>query len=196
MENIDQQWVCVGQFGGSYAVQGWVKLQSFTEPDEAIFTYQPWYVEKKYTENSKLAGNAESGSGNTVAADKKPQHQKLQLSASRRHGRAFVVKLVGIDSPEQAQRLAGCSIYIERENLPPLAPGQYYWIDLIGLAVENQAGRQLGYVSEMMETGANDVMVVKALSGDEILIPYVFDHYIMAIDLAARKIVVDWDWDD
>ena len=169
MENVENRLICVGQFGGSYAVQGWLKLQSFTEPDDAIFSYQPWF----------LSGQ-----------------RQLELSAFRRHGRGFVVKLQGFDNPEQARTLAGQSIYVRREQLPDLSPGQYYWADLMGLDVENLTGHHIGQVSDMMETGANDVIVVKGTQDREILIPYVMDHYVKQIDLAAGKIIVDWEWDE
>jgi len=191
MENDDEPVVCVGQFGGSYAVQGWVKVTSFTDPDDAIFSYQPWLVETRFFKRGKATVSLKKESDNSRA-----DFTALELSGSRRHGRGFVVKLVGIDNPEQAKPLAGASIYVARDKLPLLSPGEYYWVDLIGLTVENQSGRQLGKVSEILETGANDVLVVSSDKADDILIPYVIDHYVLKIDLDEQKIIVDWDWDE
>jgi len=197
VENPDQHLICVGQFGGSYAVQGWLKLQSFTEPAEAIFDYQPWFLLAAEVEQTNRKQRGEQTSASVfVVADENVSRQKLELTSSRRHGRGFVVKLAGVDNPEQAQRLAGRSLYVSRSQLPALTDGRYYWVDLLGLAVEDQCGKPLGRVDDIMETGANDVLVVKSDAGDEVLIPYVMDHYITSVDLTARKIIVDWEGED
>ena len=81
---------------------------------------------------------------------------------------------------------------VQRSALPPLASGEYYWADLIGLQVVNKEGVSFGRVAEIFETGANDVLVVRK-NRQEVLIPLVMQHYIVSIDLSAQCITVDWD---
>ena len=80
-----------------------------------------------------------------------------------------------------------------RDRLPPPAPGEYYWADLEGLAVETTEGVPLGKVSHLFETGANDVMVVEGER--KRLLPFVTGQYIVSVDFEAGRIVVDWDPD-
>jgi 16S rRNA processing protein RimM len=115
----------------------------------------------------------------------------VEIEAGRRHGTGIVARLAGVDERDGALALRGRRIWIRREQLPAPAPGEYYWADLIGLQVETVEGEVLGIVSAMMETGANDVLVVEGER--ERLIPFVPGHYVTAIDLAAGKLVVDWD---
>ena len=92
---------------------------------------------------------------------------------------------------DQAEALAGAIIAIQREQLPELEDAEFYWADLIGLAVQTQEGVELGHVDHLFETGSNDVVVVK---GDrERLIPFVMDQVIQSVDLESRLMVVDWD---
>jgi 16S rRNA processing protein RimM len=79
---------------------------------------------------------------------------------------------------------------IERSDLPELAPNTFYWSDLIGLDVINKKNIYYGVVDNMMETGSNDVIIVKGKK--EILIPYLPD-VVIKVDLEAKKILVDWD---
>ena len=107
----------------------------------------------------------------------------------------MVAKLSGIDTREAAESLNGRIIYIERSQLPALPEGEFYWQDLIGLEVLNSAGQSFGQVKSMLETGANDVVVVTPpaeQSGPDVLIPYV-DEVILEIDLEQGKMRVDWD---
>jgi 16S rRNA processing protein RimM len=82
---------------------------------------------------------------------------------------------------------------VHREDLPEAGDGQYYWSDLIGLKVVHRDGTELGIVDEMLETGANDVMVVKGEK--ERLIPFVRDEIVINVDLSDGRVDVDWEWD-
>ncbi len=141
---------------------------SDTDPRENIVNYSPWML--------KAEGSV----------------QTLEV-AGRLQGRLVLAKLAGIESREEAAELIGNKIYIRPEQLPELAEGEYYWSDLIGMQVESVQAETLGQVEDMMETGANDVMVVK---GDrQRLIPFVIDDIVREVDMAGRRIIVDWQAD-
>lgn len=109
----------------------------------------------------------------------------------RAHGKGVVARLADCTDRDQAQRLIGYEIGIHLDQLPSLPPGEYYWKDLIGLQVVNADGDDFGKVENLLETGANDVLVVK---GDrERLIPFVMKQVIVEVDLAEGRIRVDWD---
>lgn len=159
--------IVVGKVGATYGVQGWLKILSYTEWTNNILQYAPWYIETK--------------------DDWKP----ITIMGSREHGKGVVVKFTGYDTPEQSRVLTGKKIAIMRSQLPPLKKDEYYWSDLKGLTVVNQAGVILGKVIYIIATGSNDVLVVK---GDkEHAIPYLPDDVVKSIDLEKGVIYVDWE---
>ena len=111
----------------------------------------------------------------------------------RRHGKGLVAMLEGWENREAGRSLLGVQIAVDRSQLPALAPGEYYWADLIGLRVVNRNAVELGRVDSLMETGSNDVLVVR--DDRERLIPYVPGDVVLDIDLASGLIRVDWDPD-
>jgi 16S rRNA processing protein RimM len=150
-------------------VKGWVRVFSYTEPRENIVNYQPWYLQV--------------GGG----------WQPRQVAEGRRHGKGVTVRLDGCEDRDQALTLLNCEIGVRRDQLPDTAPGEYYWQDLVGLAVVNLQGETLGRVDHLLETGANDVLVV---AGErERLIPFVLQRIVRQVDLQAGVIQVDWDRD-
>lgn len=159
--------VVVGRITGVYGVRGWLKIFSDTDPRENILRYRPWRIRQ-------------DGEWRTV-----------QVDGGRVHGKGLVAHVVGYDTPEHARTLMGAEIAVAREQLPPLGPDEYYWADLIGLRVVTREGIELGRVSQLMETGANDVLVIKGER--ERLIPFTPGHAVAAVDLAAGEIRVDWD---
>lgn len=161
----------VGRISGLYGVKGWVKVYSYTESRENIVKYNPWLIQ--------LNG----------------QWQSVELESGRRHGKGVVVKLSGFDDRDQVVGLLDAEIAINRSQLPPPKKGQYYWIDLIGLEVVNTQDEVLGEIVKMMPTGANDVVVVQGQEGEEVLIPYVRDMYVLEVDLEQKRMVVDWQVD-
>lgn len=109
----------------------------------------------------------------------------------RQHGKGVIALLADCSDRDQARALTGCEIGISRDALPAAQPGEYYWHDLQGLKVVTLAGEALGSVDHLIETGANDVLVVK---GDrERLIPFVMGQVIVQVDLEQGEIRVDWD---
>jgi 16S rRNA processing protein RimM len=160
--------VVLGRVVGVHGVKGWVKVESETRPREAIFAYSPWEL-----------GNARGW------------HSRKVL-AGRPSGAGLTAQLEGIEDRDRARELIGATIAIPRDQLPPAGPGSYYWADLQGCAVINRRDIDLGTVSHLIETGANDVLVVH--NGRERLIPYI-DSVVLEVDLEGRVIRVDWDED-
>ena len=110
--------------------------------------------------------------------------------SGRAQGKNVIARLEGCDDRNQAEALSGCRILIDPAQLPSLQEGDYYWSDLIGLRVESLQGEALGVVASMLETGADDVMV---LSGDrERLIPFVIGDIVQQVDIDQGRLVVDW----
>jgi 16S rRNA processing protein RimM len=164
---VDDRQVLLGRIVGVFGVEGWVKLHSFTEPRENIFRYKPWTLR---------------GPAGESTVDK-PQ--------GRAQGKGVVARLCGVDDRDAAAALVGTEIWVPREALPKPRKGEYYWADLEGMAVRTVEGVDLGRVSHLFATGANDVMVVQ---GDrERLIPFVVGLQVVAVDVDARCIEVDWD---
>ena len=164
-----QQHINVGKISGVFGVKGWVKVFSFTDIRENILNYSPWLLKKD--SETRLVAVIDG---------------KLQ-------GKAVVAQLDGVNDRDRAASLMGWDIFITPDQLPKVAKGEYYWSDLIGLNVETDLGVQLGVVDSLLETGANDVLVVKGER--ERAIPFLQGKTIINIDLDAGKIVVDWDPD-
>ena len=107
---------------------------------------------------------------------------------ARPHPKGVLLKLSGINSPESAKLLIGTEIGVDRCDLPDLQDGEYLWTDLIGLTVRTRAGRKVGRIVNLFETGANDVLVVEG-SGGEVLIPAV-EAAVAAVDLEAGAVIL------
>lgn len=164
-------YILAGRVAGAHGVKGWLKVESYTEPLEALLDYQPWLVTK---------------SGTAPPA-------RFEVVQGRAAGRSLVVELRGVADRDDAVALRGAEIFIAREQLPELAADEYYWADLQGLRVINSAGVELGVVDHLLETGANDVLVVRGAR--EHLVPFIRQQVIKKVDLQAGVIEVDWDPD-
>jgi len=172
MDELDPQLVIVGKIASAYGIKGWVNVTSFTDPVTNILQYQPWYLQSQ---------------------DKARRIEPVRIVQGRVHGKQIVAQLEGYNDRNQAELLRGLDIAVARSQLPASKQGEYYWRDLIGMRVFNIDGIDLGVVDSLMETGANDVLVV---NGDkQRLIPYVINEYIRLVDLKQGKIIVDWDPD-
>jgi 16S rRNA processing protein RimM len=159
----------VGKISGVFGIKGWVKVFSFTDVRENILNYSPWLLKK----------DNETRSVDVIGG-------KLQ-------GKAVVAQLDGVNDRDQAASLMGWDIFITPDQLPKAAKDEYYWSDLIGLQVETNLGIPLGSVEGLLETGANDVLIVKGER--ERVIPFLQGSTILNIDLNAGKMIVDWDPD-
>lgn len=158
----------VGHVLAAHGIKGQVKVFSNTSPRKNIVKYTPWLIKQH-------------GVTNTVEVSGKSQ------------GKNVVATIQGISNRDEADALTGAKIFIRNSQLPQLSEGDYYWSQLIGLQVITISDVNLGIIDHMLETGANDVMVVKGQR--ERLLPYVMDEVIKSIDLQNRQMIVDWDAD-
>ncbi|HQU14716.1 MAG: ribosome maturation factor RimM [Chromatiales bacterium 21-64-14] len=159
--------VPVGRVSGVYGVRGWVRIHSYTEPREAVLDLVPWFLRDG------------------------DQWQAVAVHAGRRHGRGVVACLADCAEPVAARALMGREIGVRRGQFPSPEPGRYYWVDLEGLRVETLSGHALGVVAHLLETGANDVLVVRGER--ERLIPFVPERVVTEVDLEGGVLKVDWD---
>ncbi len=159
----------MGRISAPYAIRGWVKIKTQTEYIDSLLDYPVWHV---------------GGNG---------RWRPYRLVEGKVHGQYLLAHLEGVDDRDAAEAVMGMEIAVPREDRPEAEDGEYYWDDLIGLDVVNGEDVALGRVTGLLETGAHDVMVVKGER--ERLIPFV-DAYIREVNLAARRIVVEWgrDW--
>lgn len=171
----NDEWVVLGEVGRVHGLQGWLKLISFTAPIENILEYSRFHA--------VIKGRA----------------TELEIDEHRRQNKALLVHFKGYDDPETARLLTGTELAIAFDKLPQLESGEFYWHQLEGLKVVNQLGQYFGRVSHLLETGANDVLVVAADSDSiddrERLIPYLLDSVISEVDLEGETIRVDWEAD-
>ena len=160
--------IIVGRISGLFGVRGEVRVFDFSRRRGDILAYDPWLLRH------------EDG------------WREVSVREGRSHQDTVVVQLEGWQDREAARELIGTEIAIRPEQLAKLDSGEYYWHQLEGLSVVNAAGEELGIVARVMETGANDVLVVR--SNRERLIPYT-PNTIVEVDLSAGKIQVDWELD-
>jgi 16S rRNA processing protein RimM len=117
------------------------------------------------------------------------EHQPMQVESVRWANKNVLIKFVGINSPDEMAYLRNKIVFINSQELPVLPEGEYYHHQLLGLQVFNESGELLGNLDEILETGANDVYVIKSEAGEEILIPVIFD-VVISYHLEEGKIVV------
>jgi 16S rRNA processing protein RimM len=161
--------VVLGRVGAPFGVQGWVKVSSYTDPAEGIADYAAWTL---------VLGE---------------MSRTVEVLESKRAGRGIAVKLAGVETIEAARALTGAEVQVGRADLPPVAQGEFYLHDLVGLVASNREGQALGRVDGFLELPAHPVVV---LQGDrERLVPLVPDR-IVEVDLEAGRLVLDWHVDD
>lgn len=169
------QLLSIGRVQTAYGIKGWVWLYSNTAPTTNIFAYTPWYLQ---------VGN---------------EWREVKVAEWREQGKGLVSRFPDCHDRNAAEALQGAVIWTAKTNLPALTDGDYYWSDLLDMSVWTVDGQLLGKVDSMMETGANDVLVVKPVAGSidkiERLIPWLPDQVVTAVDVANRRLIVDWDID-
>lgn len=170
---MSEKCVIVGRVSGLYGVKGWVKIYSFTRPSDRVFGYRPWYLRL-----------TDQDTGQT---------QRYELAGDRTHGKGLIALFSGIDDRDAAEKLVGAEIFVDRDQFEGTEKDEYYWTDLVGSKVVTTDDRELGIVESLIETGANDVLVVE---GDKRrLVPFLLDSVIRKVDLDSGIIVADWDPD-
>lgn len=165
-----QKQVLLGRIRGAFGVRGEVKIESFTEPADAILRYQPWCLR-----------------------DPRGQQREVSGARGRNTPKGVVARLPDIEDREAAEALHGSELWVARSALPPPRPGEYYWVDLEGLRVANLEGVDFGTVSHLFSTGVNDVIVVQGER--ERMVPFAEPDYVKSVDFEAGLITVDWDAD-
>ena len=158
----------MGRISGAFGIKGWVKLQPFTETPESLLEYPVWWIE------------AASG------------WEPRKVQEAEVHGPAIAARIAGCDDRDQAAVYRGRQVAVPRDAFPEAGENEYYWTDLLGLRVVNAAGEDLGAVSRLLETGANDVLVVEGTR--ERLIPFI-EQVVLEVDRDRGEIRVDWGSD-
>jgi 16S rRNA processing protein RimM len=168
--------VVMGRVTAPFGVKGWIKIYTLTAQPANLCDYPVWWL--------RHAGD----------------WREMNVVAARLHSNTLVAQLAGIESREAAAALKGLEIGVPRSQLPAAGSNEFYWADLIGLKVVNMEQHELGRVARIVQTGANDVLVVASESGEErgnkreLLVPFIADA-IKAVDVAAGVIAVDWGRD-
>jgi 16S rRNA processing protein RimM len=174
--------VIVGSIGAPSGVKGWLKINSYTEPTDNIVNFKQWFlVDSGYddcTDNQDIV----------------PLPVNV-LSVKNCHDiNRFLVLIAGVADRNAASLLTNKKIAVERQQLPELSNGQYYWTDLIGCTVVNRVDESLGQVKNIFNNSANDILVIQGdSSGYEHLVPFIMDEFVLNVDLANQKILVNWE---
>jgi len=172
-QNLAEQQLRLGEISGLHGVSGWVKVFSDTQPRENIFSYSPWQV---YSGDSVL---------------------QMEIVHWRKQGKTLVAKLKGVDDREKARELLGATVAVDQSQLPSLSDDEFYWHQLVGMKVVTDFSgevTEMGRVAELMETGSNDVLVVRS-DEKEHLVPWVMNEFVSKVALEEQTIYVHWDPD-
>ena len=164
-----QQWVAMGYIKGVFGIKGWVKVSTSTEYADSLLDYPEWQLTKD------------------------GQSQAVSIEVGKVTNDELQVKFTGIDDRDQAFALKGYTVEILRAQFEEPEDGEYYWADLVGMNVVNTENISLGSVSNLMETGAHDILVINGEYGQK-LIPFV-DNFIKTVDHDSKTITVDWGTD-
>lgn len=180
----------VGRVLDAWGVKGWLKILPHSSAPEALFSSTTWFLqppEPKF----RPGFNAFAG---TVS---------VTVEESKTHSDSVVAKLQGMDDRTPAEALRGARIFLPRSSFPAASADEYYWVDLIGLAVVNREGVALGHVRDLMSTGPQAVLCLEyflpaegdaAPAAAERMIPFV-SVYVDKVDIPSKLITVDWQPD-
>ncbi len=166
--------VLVAHVTGAFGIAGWVKLRPYSEDAGALFHAKTWWLDK-------------------------PELHDVDVIQLRAQGEDVVARLMGIEDRNAAEALKGATVQVRRAHFPPLEDNEFYWVDLIGHAVDNLRGERLGEVAGLMDNGAHPILRVAVPAADgkksaELLIPFV-DQFVHEVDQASKRIKVDWELD-
>lgn len=172
--SVPDDLVLVGHVTGAYGIKGWVRIRPYSADADAMLSAKTWWLDK-------------------------PALRDVDAMQAKVHGEDVVAQLMGVADRNAAEALKGATVQIRRSHFPPLSNNEYYWVDLIGLEVENLQGESLGEVDDLMDNGAHPILRVVAPSlgaekSKEWLIPFV-DQFVKTVDHETKKITVDWSLD-
>jgi len=164
----------LGEIVGVWGVKGWVKLHSYTRPRADIANYSNWWLQ----------------SDNKSSRFSSPQ--AVEILNCREQGQGVAAQIKGVNDRDTAATYKGLRILIKKTDLPELSAGEYYWQDLIGLNVSTVEQLDIGIIESILETGANDVLVIKINDDEDVLIPNI-PEVVKNVDLKLGTMIVDWD---
>ena len=157
--------ICVAVIAGAFGVQGEVRVKSFTAKADAIADYGP------------------------LSDEDGDNHYDLSILRSIKNGLA--VRLSGITTKEQADAMRGVRLFVPRARLPQLPDDEYYYSDLIGMAVLDSGGTELGHIKAVQNHGATDLLEVQCLDHSAtVLLPFT-RAVVPTVDLASRRVITD-----
>ncbi len=167
----------VGHIIGAYGLQGWVRVRPYSADADALLHAKTWWLDK-------------------------PDFHDVEVMQAKIHSGDTVARLMGVADRNAAEALKGTAVQISRSHFPALSDSEFYWVDLLGLAVENLQGEALGHVTDLMDNGAHPILrVAPPAASDpdekpaqEMLIPFV-DQFVKTVDQESKKITVDWGRD-
>ncbi|MBA4177762.1 MAG: ribosome maturation factor RimM [Leptothrix sp. (in: Bacteria)] len=174
----------VGRVVGAWGIKGGIKVKPFAADPQALFSSKRWYLQPP---------EATGPRGGLKAPALPPL---LKVIAAKEQGDGVVATAQELPDRNAAEALRGARVFVSRASFPTPDEGEFYWVDLIGLAVVNRQGQGLGDVVGLIETGPHCVLRIQpaAAAAAELLIPFV-DAYVDAVDLPRRRIAVDWEID-
>ena len=174
----------VGRIADAWGLKGWFKVLPHSADPEALFSSKRWYLQP--TERGKAAFTGT---------------QLMRIREAKVHSDTIVAVAHDMEDRDIAEALKGSRIFIPRSSFPTPELDSYYWVDLLGLNVVNREGIELGIVKDLMATGPQTVLVIEYTEnlGDgekmqERMIPFV-SHYVDDVNLAEKRITVDWQPD-
>ena len=182
----------VGRIVDAWGVKGWIKVQPFSSDPQALLSASQWFL--RPPDDGVLPTPLRSSPDVAFPTS-------LNIAEARQHGDFIVASSRAIGDRTAAEALRGARLFVSRAQFPASGEDEYYWVDLIGLEVRNREEVLLGSVVGLLDPGPHSVLRVKPPSdpeskegGDERLIPFVA-AYVDAVDLAGRRITVDWGAD-
>jgi 16S rRNA processing protein RimM len=172
----------VGRVLGAWGIKGGLRIKPFASDPQALFSSKRWFIQPP--EGPRPPGLKPFASYPDL----------LRVVSAREQGDSVVATVHDLDDRDAAEALRGARIFIPRASFPTPDSNEFYWVDLIGLAVFNRQDIALGSVVGLIETGPHCVIRVQPAQADaeEVLIPFV-DAYVDKVELSERRITVDWD---
>jgi 16S rRNA processing protein RimM len=165
--NSDSDWIIIGQFGRVHGIRGQIRVHPFTQESEKLLAYNDWHRFENET---------------WIPTERTEQHIAHQT---------LLVKIKGFETREEAMLLTNLKIAVKKEQLPHLESDEFYCFELIGMEVFNTQDVALGIIVDVLQTGANDVLVIQG--SQRHLIPYLLHQVIKNVSRETRRIIVDWD---
>ena len=168
----DDKKIFLGKITGVHGIKGWLKIQSFSSPPENILNYSQWIINNQGEEDF------------------------YSLEQGRKQNNKIVVKLEKIEDRNTAESLINSKIQILRSDLPKLSNENYYWSDLEGLSVLSSEDKVIGKIESLIETGANDVIVIITSKDERVLVPFVMHEIVKEVNVELNYIKIDWPFEN